>query len=395
MGINMNFAKHKEYPYYFLLLYALIYMGNAIYNTFIPVYLDHLGFSTIAIGILLSIGPFIALIAQPTWGIAGDRASTKNFVLKILLFGSAFSVLIYPLSSSFYYLLITISVFTFFQTSVNPISDAITLEYLEHTRWNFGTIRMGGTLGYAVMAVIAGIIARNNIKNIFLLFAVVSILAFFSAFRLPPVKGHQAGGKRVSVWKLFENHDLLLLMSFCFIIQSTIGFYFSFFPIYYRQLGADSSMLGWAMFISAVSEVPFLIFAGKILEKLGTKITLVASAAAIAVRWLLLSAVSNIYLLLIVNMLHGMAFIVLTYCMATYINREVPKELRATGQTVNGLINFGLARIAGSILGGILSDIFGIRHVFLYISIIDFMAIIVFVMILFIKKNKRVRVFLF
>jgi len=94
-------------------------------------------------------------------------------------------------------------------------------------------------------------------------------------------------------------------------------------------------------------------------------------------------------------MLHGMAFIVLTYCMATYINREVPKELRATGQTVNGLINFGLARIAGSILGGILSDIFGIRHVFLYISIIDFMAIIVFVMILFIKKNKRVRVFLF
>jgi MFS transporter, PPP family, 3-phenylpropionic acid transporter len=370
--------RFKGYPCNFLMLYAFTYMCNAIYNTFIPVYLDHLGFTRVSIGTLLAIGPFVALIAQPIWGIAGDRASTKNIILKALLIGSAIAVIMYPISSNYYYLIVIISTFTFFQTSINPISDAITLEYLETNRWKFGPIRMGGTIGYAIMSVLAGLIARQNINNIFILFSLVAVFAFISSFRLPPIKGHQSGGNKVAIWELFKNRELVILMTFSFIVQITMGFYYSFFPIYYRQLGADNSMLGWAMFISAICEVPFLLFANKILNKLGTKLTLVVSATVIAIRWLLLYSVGNTYFILGISMLHGFSFVVLTYCMATYINKEVPKELRASGQTTNGLISFGLSRILGSIFGGILSDMFGIRQVFLYVSLLDFAAIAVF-----------------
>ena len=75
-------------PVYFLSLYALLYMSNAIFGTFLPIYLDHVGYSSTAIGSLLALGPFVAIIAQPFWGIAGDRAKTKNNILKILVLGS-------------------------------------------------------------------------------------------------------------------------------------------------------------------------------------------------------------------------------------------------------------------------------------------------------------------
>jgi PPP family 3-phenylpropionic acid transporter len=112
---------------YFLFFYVFIYMSNAVYGTFIPLYFQHLGFTQPQIGTLLSLGPLIAILAQPVWGTLSDRAKTKNRILLLLIAGSGGAMLLYPLSNQFAYLLIMICVFTFFQTSIFAVSDAITL----------------------------------------------------------------------------------------------------------------------------------------------------------------------------------------------------------------------------------------------------------------------------
>lgn len=367
----------SRYPYYFLLLYALSYMGNASYNTFIPVYLDQLGFSRTSVGTLLAIGPVVAILANPVWGLASDRAKSKNGILKIVVLCSAAAILLYPLSANFIYLFAVIAVFNFFQSSINPLSDAITLEQLEAGRWKFGPIRMAGTLGFAVMSVGAGIIARQNIAGIFAVYFCTAIFTFLSVCRLPVVRGHQAEGRRTSPWLLLKNRGLVLLLAFNFIIQVTFGFYYSFFPIYYKQLGASTALLGVAMFITSTSEIPFLLFADRILERFGIRLVLCASALIISVRWLLLHLITDVNALLAVNSTHGLSFIVFAFCMATYINRNVPRELRASGQTLNALLCMGLARMLGSVAGGLLSDYLGIRQVFLCTSLVSFSTILV------------------
>lgn len=376
-----------SYPYRFILLYSLIYMGNAIYNTFLPVYLNSIGFSRTITGTLMAMGPFVALVAQPVWGIVGDRAKTKNRVLKLLLFGSAVFVSIYPLTVSLYYLFGVIAVFTFFQASIVPTSDAITLEYLETTRWKFGPIRMAGTLGFAVMSVIAGNVLSRNINNMFIMYPAALIVTFFIAAGLPAIRGHQSEGKRVSIWVLLKNHKLMILMAFNFIIQISLGFYYSFFPIYFKQMGGSNALLGWVMFISAVSEVPFLLFADKILKKIGVVYTLIGSAVVTAIRWLILHSVVSAYMVLPAALLHGLTFIVFSYSLATYINKEVPRELRASGQAINALIGMSMARIIGSIFGGYFSDMIGIKQMFFYISMMDFAAVIILGSILFFRSR--------
>lgn len=366
-----------------------MYMANAIYGTFVPVYLSNIGYGQTAIGALLALGPFIAMIAQPIWGVAGDRAKTKNVILQILLLGSAISIIIYPLSNGFYYIAFIMGLYTFFQTSIAPLSDAITLEYIDKTRWKFGTIRMAGTIGFAIMSVLAGIIAKKNINAIFILCFGVIMLNFAISFLLPKIKGYQYNAPKVSIWELFKNHELVLLMIFNLIIQTTLGFYYAFFPIYFKEIGGDNALLGWAMFISSISEIPFLLFADKILKKLGTERTLLASGTVAAVRWLLLHFVNDPYIVLPLQLLHGLIFIVFSFAMATYINKEVPKELRASGQTVNGLIGLGLSRILGSILGGALSDMVGIKQVFLYDSLFAFGAVLMFGLIFTIRSRIR------
>jgi|GEM_PF-6967934 len=247
----------------FFALYAATYMTNAVYGTFMPVYLKNLGFNDIQMGSLLALAHFIAIAAQPVWGTAGDRAKTKNFILNILLSGGAATILLYPLSSlfgkleyKFAYMFAIMSVFTFFQTSVNPLSDAITLEFIDTKGWKFGPIRMSGTLGFAVMSVIAGIVAKMNLEAIFALYFLISITAVIVTSGLPGVKGHQSRGNKVPMWLLFKNRELVLLMGINLVVQTTLGFYYSFFPKYYTSdLGADN-VLGHVYLRSQRSPLP-------------------------------------------------------------------------------------------------------------------------------------------
>lgn len=375
----------------FVALYTLIYMAHAVYNTFFPVYLDYAGFGRTAIGSLMALGPFVTMIAQPVWGAAGDKARSKNSILKILAAGCGLLILLYPLYNNYYYTAAIIVAFTFFQTSIYPISDAITLEHLSLGNWKFGPIRMAGTISFAVMVVITGSYLKENINSIFPLYSAICLLVLITVFLLPKVKGHQYQGNKVPLLRLFKNRDLVLLMAFNLTIQISLSYYYGFFPIFYKSLGGDNKLLGLTQFAAAISEIPFLLFADRIIRKIGTKGTMIITAFVFTIRWFLFSVVSNIYALIFINMLHGFGYIVINYCMAVYIDRNVPPELKASGQTMNGLIGLGAARIIGSIMGGYLSDTFGMSKTFLIESIFMFAAVLLFGSIFFRNGLKEIK----
>jgi len=164
-----------------------------------------------------------------------------------------------------------------------------------------------------------------------------------------------------------------LLMGFTLVIHTTMGFYNTFFPIYYKNMGADNTILGLAVFIGSASEIIFLVFGDRIIKRLGIKFTLFGAGL-----------INNIFAVLALQILHGFIFIVLAYSMATYINNEMPPELKASGQTVNS----GISRIIGSTGGGVISDLIGIRQVFFLNSVIVLASIVIFGAIFLVRRQK-------
>jgi PPP family 3-phenylpropionic acid transporter len=365
-----------------------VYMGNAVYGTFIPVYLHSVNFSPEQIGTLLSLGPLIAMLGQPVWGALGDRARTKNGVLRCLLIGSGVSILFFPASDRFLYVLGMICVFSFFQTSIFAISDAITLEELDRNpSWGFGVIRLGGTVGFAAMSLAFGLAAKAHIGLLFPVYAGTTAAALLLLRRFPPVAGHPANVAGKKFRELFKNGKLMLYLGINFAVQITLGYYYAFFPIYFKEMGGDSSLLGWSMVISSLSELPFLLLSGKIFKRVPIPAVLLVAAVASSVRWFLFAVIGSPGWLLPVQALHGLIFIVLSVTLATFINREVPAEWKASGQTLNGLLSLGAARIIGSFLGGIMSSAYGMRQVFLYSSLLSLICVIAFGLALLVRSK--------
>ncbi|MBM7565214.1 MFS transporter [Paenibacillus sacheonensis] len=376
---------------YFLLFYFFFYMGNAVYGTFIPLYFQHAGFTQSQIGTLLGLGPLIAVLAQPFWGLLSDRAKTKNSILILLLICTGLSSLLYPLTSQFTLLLLIICVFTFFQSSIFPLSDAVTLEALDKRgRGDFSRIRLGGTVGFAIMSILFGILAEKRIDLLFGVYAALLAICLLLVLRFPAIEGHQTRSRqRMSVWALMRNRKLMLCIGANFVFQVTLGYYYAFFPLYFKEMGGDSAWLGWSMVISSLSEVPFLLLSSRIFKRFRTWHILLAAGAAAALRWYLFSVIHSPVWLLPTQALHGLIFIVLTVTMANFINKEVPNELKASGQTLNGLITMGLARIIGSLVGGVGSEAFGMRSMFFYNSLAAVFCVLVFALVFRSQERKE------
>lgn len=141
---------------WFLAVNSMLYISSAAYTPYLTMYYAEKGMTSFEIGILAAIGPIISICVQPLWAIFSDRTGRRKLTLSIVIAGTGLAVLCYRLGDSFlFFFLISMLVYSF-STSICPLSDALTLEYANEKHINFARIRIGGTLGYAVMALVIG-----------------------------------------------------------------------------------------------------------------------------------------------------------------------------------------------------------------------------------------------
>ena len=141
---------------YLFSINAIIYIASGFYTPFLSAYYAQKGIDAEKIGILLMIGPCVVLLTQRFWAKISDRTGKRKEVLLVTIVGSGFSMLLYYLGNSFLCMFFATVVVTSFTTAVIPLSDAILIARSLKEGYSYSIIRLGGTLGYAVMTICAG-----------------------------------------------------------------------------------------------------------------------------------------------------------------------------------------------------------------------------------------------
>jgi PPP family 3-phenylpropionic acid transporter len=375
-------------------MYALCYMPMALYGTFMPVFLSSKGFGQAAIGAMMSVSPFVALVAQPVWGVIADRARSRNRVLKILLAGSGLVILLYLLCQSFAAFFAVTVVFLFFQMSVSPIQDAITLQHLEQTNGRFGPIRVAGTIGYAALAAVGGLILERDLRLQFPITALLYLGALACVFGIPasraqPSRAEPSRTARPRMTALLADRELLLILAFATIIASTTFYYFVFYPVYFLELGGSRTLLGWSTLIATIPEIGVLFVADRLVRRVKIQWIVCGVGALTALRWLLFSLVQDPLLLLPVQAIHGLTFVLMLFSVAWHVSSVVRPELKASGQALNGFLVSGAGRILGGLLGGFVGERIGMRSMFLANAVVALAAVAVFGTVYLVRGTRK------
>lgn len=355
---------------------GLYWMIFCAYIGFATVYLLSQGRSASDIGILIAVSNITGALLQPVAAELSDRTERLSLSqMVILLAGAGALVSFVLLKTDGFLTIILYGALVALVHVIMPLMNALGMAYNNDGQCcNFGLARAMGSLGFAVISYVLGILVDRygawtipiTAGGLFLLLALVMALGQEPLWgdRDPtPVQGIRKGS---SVMALMTGYSgFLYVLAGVFLIY---GFH-NITNIYLIQImetvGGSAREMGITIGLAAVLELPAMIFFTRIHKKLGSAGVLKLASVFWVVKslgYLLAGRVGHIYA---TQLFQALAFAPFTPGVVYYTDELMADRDKVRGQAYMATANT-LGGVLGSLSGGFFLDLSGVRTMILF-----------------------------
>ena len=367
----------NSYLSYFL-MYNFYYLSWAVFSALISVYLLDKDFKASEVSLVVSTSFLTSMIFQPVIGMFSDRYDVKkvNFVLFTL---AGIGGLAFMFASS----LITITIgYSFVLTLINgtnPVMEKIA----SSSPYQYGKIRIWGTIGYATGSWLAGMIYQLiSPSAIFICFIITMILCIIGLLGTQtPSELGQNNEEKTKTSTLFHNYKYLYYLIIAAIFQGITNMANTYIPAMFQNDGLKVSLVSTILSFAVLCEAPLVLFSHKFMDKLTNKRLLIIAYSMITIQFLCYALNVWLPLKVIITLItkhpSGMLFIMINLKIVSTL---VPKEHQITAlafvQTLRNLSSIIFQNIAGQIL-----DISSYQILFalsLIVIVVGFVLVILF-----------------
>ena len=337
------------------LYYFFFFASIAIYVIFLPNYLKVLGYSAKEIGIIFSALPISRFI---TPFFFQKRAITTNLFKLSIFISAILPIMLYV--NNFYSYLLFFTILGVLYSINFPYIETIAINKLGNS---YGKIRLWGSIGFMLIALLLSYIQVNIIT----LFFILNLITAYFAYKFV--------NPEFSISKHFEKIDFLKEWQFwiaLILLQISFGGFYNFFTIYNLHHGISKEINGWLWSIGVIAEIIIFIFQYKFLTKNNALFYIKISLFMTFIRWLgFYIFVGNALMIALLQTLHMFSFAIFHTAALLYISNKYKNQTLA--QQFYAGIGYGLAAFLGSILSGYLySD-----KLFLYEAFIVLLGFII------------------
>ena len=354
---------------------------SGLFGAYAPLWFQSLGYSTLAIGTLVSLQSTTRIVGPYAWGWLADHSGRRTRMLRITAaasLASAFGFLATPGYGWVATVMVTLFIFT---AGVSPLSESALAHFVNpggtFDARRYGRVRVWGSVGF-ILAVIAGgyLLQALGIG----LFPAMTIgllgMLLLATCWVPdvvepphPVEG-LAGAMRV----LRRPVVAWFFLGMFFTVMAHMSLY-AFLSLYLASLGYAKGTIGLLWVIGVMLEVVWFWFQGRWLHLLPLHGWLLLAAVASAMRFAATAAFGHIgWVLLVAQCSHALTFAAQHSACAAVINRHFDGPLRARGQALYSVLGYGVSGVIGGVGGGALSEQWGFGAVFWAASIVAVLA---------------------
>jgi MFS transporter, PPP family, 3-phenylpropionic acid transporter len=392
-GNIMEFAlKHGEQQskLTFQLFYFLTFFAFGSLFPLLSVYLkETVGLSGTEIGTIMSISPIVMIFVQPFWGMISDYTQKPVTVLTIALIGTALIGIIYSFVEQYVWFLIIAALLAFTQSAIVPLSDSITLNYVQKSKGNYGAIRLWGAIGFAISVLVGGRLAEMfSIDMIFYLFAFILCLAALFAWKLP--RENQTMRVRIfeGMTQLIKIPKFLLFLLTTFLVFGPIYANNFYFGVFIKEIGGTLTGVGIAFLLAAGSEAPFMKVADSFIRRYGMVPILLFAASISACRWLFYFFEPSLTLVYATTIAQGFSVGLFIPAALQYVRDIAPDGVRATAVSIYSAVGNGLGSWFCTFVGGYILDQWHVGGVYLFFSILTFIGLLILFAIMMLDRKK-------
>ncbi|CAL1300365.1 unnamed protein product [Larinioides sclopetarius] len=252
------------------------------------------------------------------------------------------------------------------------LSDTACCESVEKTGAQFGRQRLYGAIGWGLMSPVGGLLIdyTNDFTASWILMVIMSIVSLLNILRLDLIKPKFSKNLLQDIGAVLRSKEFLAFKLCVFLNGIGTGVMWFYLVWYLTTIGGSRFLCGMVQFVQCfVGEIPFMFFSGWVIKKIGHFNVLTLALLSYCIRFLWYSHLSNPWLVLPAEGLHGFTYGIFYTSVASYAKLSAKPGTEATTQAVLFTAHEGLGAGIGCIVAGFGFDNLGGHSTFFFLSV--------------------------
>jgi MFS transporter, PPP family, 3-phenylpropionic acid transporter len=360
-------------PASYAALWFCYFGALGVYNPYAPLWLQSLGFSTLAIGAFASMQSWTRVLAPYAWGWLADHGHGP---VRLLRTSAALSLLgcvalLLAQGQGTWALAAAVALLFLANGGISPLGEAVVIKHLHDgdglDAKRYARIRVWGSIGFIASVVGAGFALQ--VVDISAL-PWLTLGAFLSLMlvvgRLAPEAAVAHSERiRMPVLPTLRRPEVAWFFGGTMLTVLAHTGQYAFFSLYLKELGYSKGAIGLMWAASVLAEIAFFVMAGRWFAKVSDVRWLQWAALASALRFALTAGAGSVAVLLIaLQTLHALTFGAHHMACTSALGRYFPGALRTRASALYSTLGYGVPGVLGGLAGGALSDTFGLAGVF-------------------------------
>ncbi|MGY3944010.1 3-phenylpropionate MFS transporter [Aeromonas tecta] len=355
------------------LFFSAFYFVYGAYLPFWSLWLEGIGVSAEQIGLLLGAGMAIRFAGNLM--VMGQIKGAAQLlpVTRLLCLLSLLAFLGFYLSHSLWWLVVLTLVANFIYPTLMPVGEALATRMVVQVHLDYGKVRLFGSFAFIVASTLVGALVSNFGTDWVLHTMAAGLLAMLllSALPLRPapqdLKGERA---RASLKETLKSASVRRFLLITALLQGSHAAYYGFSAIYWKAEGYSGTIIGYLWALGVVAEICMFAADKRFLQRFGAQTLFLVGAAGCVLRWTLLGASSELWVLVIGQLLHAVTFCVSHLGAIRFMTRQLPAEQMIPTQGLYAALGLGMMVAALMTLCGLLFEPLGGGIFFLMILVV-------------------------
>lgn len=363
------------------LLFVLNGVTVAIVLPFASVILADRGFEPAAIGLVMAVASVAIVVAVSAWGHVGDVVAGRARAMQAALIAAAISLLLFALPLPLPFVAAAYVAFAACFGAVGPLSDALAVNAMRDPAREYGRVRAMTSASFAVASIALGLVyGALGYGPAAVLFAAGAAASAVVGGWIPDLgratlTARRRGGAVREAFAVQPALPRALVAIGLVYVGVFAGF--TFLPLRIVELGGGAPHVAVASAVSAAVEIGAMVWAGRLVPRIGLRALFGASALLYAVTLGLWAVLPSPETIIASRVLAGAGYAGLWIACVMTIRRLLPPRLQGSGQSLFSITATGVAGFLANVVGGLLYAGQGAPTVFWLCALVGVAGIVV------------------
>lgn len=360
-------------------------------------YLQDNGMTSSEVGILNAVSAIVGIFASIFWGFIADRMNSVKKAVMIeltamaVLFGSIPFLPVNARYATVMFIAYCAAAY-FAKYPVSSLVENLTVRNCEIQRLNYGVIRAFGSFCFTIGSVLSTMMLTIvSVKYTFwatALFMIFPVLCIWFSNDPKVQKAPKVKGSKKDIGKLFGNYYYVTFLVFIGLLYVPLSAEFGFITYLMEDRGISNTNIGTLLALRAALEIPFLLFMGKIRQRVRLKYIVMMTGILMGIECLLFGLFTYDFTsLMCFACFYGAGNGLFIGSVSLYVYRLAPDSLKASAQSIYVAVSSAFS-IIGYLAGGFAYEMLG-GGVFYVVLGVIFIAASVFFIITFLTGKIR------